>query len=95
MSNEDDLEKFKNNLRKFEENRFKGLNLTNMATDIVKIKKLPTIEFRIPNGTVNADTWIENINLFGGLIKASEEFAKIKNKLRKINKKEKVILENF
>lgn len=38
LSNEDDLEKFKNNLRKFEENRFKGLNLTNMATDIVKIK---------------------------------------------------------
>ena len=95
LSNEDDLDEFKNNLRKFEENRFKGLNLTNMATDIAKIKNLPTIEFRASNGTVNADTWIENINLFGGLIKTSEDLARIKNKRGKIRKKEKVMLEQF
>ena len=39
-----------------------------------------TIEFRMPNGTLSSDAWIENINLFGGIIKAAEEIAKIQAK---------------
>ena len=31
----------------------------------INFKKSDTIEFRLSNGTLNANTWIENINLFG------------------------------
>ena len=39
-----------------------------------------TIEFRLPNGTINPTTWVENINLFGGLIRTSHELSKIMKK---------------
>jgi hypothetical protein len=39
-----------------------------------------TIEFRLANGIVDGNTWIENINLFGGIIKASEDLAQIQAK---------------
>ncbi len=39
-----------------------------------------TIEFRVPNGTVNPNTWIENINLYGGLMRTSKELAIIQSK---------------
>jgi hypothetical protein len=39
-----------------------------------------TIEFRLSNGTVDAKTWIENINLYGGLIRASQEISLIQAK---------------
>ena len=34
----------------------------------------------MPNGTINPETWIENINLFGGIIKISQEIADIQSK---------------
>lgn len=86
LSTEEDLATFKTNLRIFENSRFKGINLTNMDPQVIRINKLPTIEFRIPNGTVDADVWIDNINLFGGLIKASR-IGKNKNTNRKITPK--------
>lgn len=95
LSTEEDLATFKTNLRIFENSRFKGINLTNMDPQVIRISKLPTIEFRIPNGTVDADVWIDNINLFGGLIKASEKLAKIKNTNRKITPKEQLMIEQF
>lgn len=39
-----------------------------------------TIEFRMPNGTLDPKVWIENIELFGGMIRAGNELAKIYNK---------------
>ena len=39
-----------------------------------------TFEFRLANSTVNPETWIENINLFGGIIKAAKEVTDIQNK---------------
>ncbi len=53
------------------DNRYVGLNLLN----INNIKN--TIEFRIPNGTINPDTWIENIRLFGRIIQISQRLAEI------------------
>ena len=38
---------------------------------------------KLPKGTIDADTWIENINLFGGIVKASEDLAIIQSKLEK------------
>lgn len=50
----------------------------------------------MPNGTVDAKTWIENINLFGGIVKASEELSKIQLKPKEnITKDEKEKLETF
>ncbi len=42
--------------------------------------KYHTIEFRAPNGTVDPNLWIENINLYGGLMRASKELAVIQSK---------------
>ncbi len=42
-----------------------------------------TFEFRLPNGTIDANTWIENINLFGGIIMISEKLAEIEAKEEK------------
>ena len=42
-----------------------------------------TIEFRLANGTINPEMWIENANLFGGMVAISEELARIqKNGIR-------------
>ena len=51
-----------------------GINFNNLGNE------KNTIEFRIPNGTIDSKTWIENINLFGGIVKASEDLAIIQNK---------------
>ena len=55
-------------------NRYSGINFMNVGKD------KNTIEFRLANGTVDENTWIENINLFGGIIKAAEELTNIQNK---------------
>lgn len=41
-----------------------------------------TIEFRAANGTLDPQTWIENINLFGGIVAAAQEISDIQHKLR-------------
>ena len=55
--------------------RCNGINFNNLS-DYNK----HTIEFRIPNGTINPDTWIENINLFGNLLKKCKEITEIRKK---------------
>lgn len=60
-----------NNERKF------GINFLNVGTEDGKIN---TIEFRIPNGTIDVDTWIENVNFFGGMIKISQRISEIESK---------------
>lgn len=39
-----------------------------------------TIEFRIPNGSIDPQTWIENINLFGGIVGVAEQLTQIQKK---------------
>ena len=36
-----------------------------------------TIEFRISNGTLNPDTWIENARLYGRIVQMSQKLAEI------------------
>lgn len=55
-------------------NKFYGINFQNLGT------KRNTIEFRIANGTLDADTWIQNINLFGGIIKVAQDLSIIQKK---------------
>lgn len=49
----------------------------------INFKKQDTIEFRLSNGTLNANTWIENINLFGGIIKVAQNIAIIQKNQKK------------
>lgn len=55
--------------------KFSSLNLKNVDNLFKR-----TIEFRMSNGTINPDTWIENINLFGGIVSAAEKLQIIQSK---------------
>lgn len=52
-------------------NRYFGINFLNVSN------RKNTIEFRLANGTLNPDLWMDNINLFGGIVAVSEELSKI------------------
>lgn len=56
-------------------NRVNGINFNNLS-DYQK----HTIEFRLPNGTINPNVWIENINLFGNTLKRCQEITQIRKK---------------
>lgn len=74
-----------------EEDRYFGINFSNI--DFLFGKN--TIEFRLPNGTLDADTWMQNINLFGGIIKTCQDLALIQTKVGELSDKEKNKLEVF
>ncbi len=73
LKDEKDLMQFKYIVCNFQKNKYKGINFRNLFG-------MTTIEFRLANGTVNPEVWIENINLFGGLLKASQELSIIQAK---------------
>lgn len=75
LSSELELDDFIHELKKVQpKQRYIGVNFFNLGTN------RNTIEFRMANGTLNPEQWVENINLFGGLIKAAEEIMKIQSK---------------
>ena len=71
LESEEDLKKLS---WKIHEDKFYGINFKNVG------ERRNTIEFRYPNGPKDSKTWIENINLFGGIVKASEDLAMIQAK---------------
>ena len=71
----DDLDKFKEKIAETQDYRIRGLNFKNLGPH-----GKGTIEFRISNGTTDSKTWIENINLYGGLVRAAEEISLIQKK---------------
>lgn len=75
--NEQTKESAKKLLLEVQDNRYYGINLRSSNTTN---NDRSTIEFRLSNGTLDADTWIENINLFGGIIKAAQDIAIIQTK---------------
>ena len=75
LQNEDDLQEFVSSLQEIQQDKYCSINFNNITDDGIN-----TIEFRLPNGTINPDTWIENINLFGGIVKVAEDIAIIKQK---------------
>ena len=72
LENESDLEKFIVETKIIQGTRYSGINYCNVGR-----KEKNTIEFRLPNGTLDPTTWIENINLFGGLVRVSHELSEI------------------
>ena len=85
LNNVEDVREFAKKVQK--KNRYFSVNFDNIG------KSKNTIEFRLANGTLDADTWIENINLFGGIIKTAEKISKIQEEsLEEQTDKEKRIL---
>ena len=55
-----------------------------------------TIEFRTPNGTIDADIWIENITLFGGLVSLSKKISELQELNKdKLSDENKELLQKF
>lgn len=77
LENEEDLNEFIKDLQNVQDEKFgraTSLNLLNINNG------KNTIEFRIANGTLNPNTWIENVKLFGRMVQISEKLAKIEKK---------------
>ena len=74
LANAETLNEMENQLN-LASKRCNGINFTNLFN-----YEKHTIEFRIPNGTINPDTWIENINLFGNILKKCKEITEIRKK---------------
>lgn len=74
LTDEISLDEFISELKKVQGDRYSGLNLLN-----IKDSK-NTIEFRLANGTINPDLWMDNINLFGGIVAVSQELTETQDK---------------
>ena len=91
LDSEDDLEKYIKLLKEIQGSKYSGINYRNVGSSGKN-----TIEFRLPNGTINPTTWVENINLFGGLIRTSHELSKIMKKTEEQRtEEEKQMLYNY
>lgn len=76
------------NAQKIIESRYRGLNIQNINIDNSK----NTIEFRVSNGTLDGNTWIENIRLYGRTVEIAEKLGLILKKLEneeELSKEEK------
>lgn len=73
LNNEDDFKKFMTSRVELNVRHY-SMNLHNIGS------KKNTIEFRLPNGTINPDVWIDNINLFGNIVRTAEKLAEIQQK---------------
>ena len=88
LENEEDLEQFIDKVQKVQGERYSGLNLLNINNG------KNTIEFRIPNGTINPDTWIENARLFGRIIQVSQKLVDIEKQPQNSKEERLVDLKN-
>lgn len=86
LNDEQDLQTFISSLQKMQNNKERSLNLLNINN------QKNTIEFRVANGIINPDVWIENIKLFGRLVQRAEELAEFEQKSN-INEEERQQLE--
>ena len=79
------LNRFAEGLKTVQESRYSGINFMNVRDES------NTIEFRLANGTINPEMWIENANLFGGMVAVAEELSQIqKNGIRTEEDKHKL-----
>ena len=86
LESEEDLEQFISKVQGIQGDRYSGLNLLNINNG------KNTIEFRIPNGTINPDTWIENARLFGRIVQISQKLAEIEKQSGQ-SKEDEVLLD--
>lgn len=67
---------FIDNIKRIQKERRTSINFLNVN------KRKSTIEFRLSNGTLDADTWIENIRLYGRTVQVAAELGEIVKKLK-------------
>lgn len=65
------LNDFISELQNIQKERLSSLNFLNINSG------RNTVEFRMPNGTVNPDIWIENAHFFGRLLEVSQQLSDI------------------
>ena len=83
---EEKKDRFIEDAKEKQVDRYKSLNLLNVNNG------KNTIEFRLSNGTLDGNTWIENIRLYGRTVQIAQELGQIKEKIDKgipINEEEK------
>ncbi len=69
------------NMVKLQRNRNYSVNFQNLSHPQKKGEApLNTIEFRLSNGSLSPDTWIENINLFGSIFVTAKKISDIRKK---------------
>lgn len=103
FENETDLDEFIKELRNIQEikhddylwedslcqyDRHFGMNLCNLGSN------KNTIEFRFPNGTVEPELWVDNINLLGGMVAIANELS-ILQQSDELTNEQKIKLELF
>ena len=77
---------FLEDAKRMQHDRYSAINLMNVNNE------KNTIEFRLSNGTLDGNTWIENIRLYGRTVQIAQELGQIKEKIDKgipINEEEK------
>ncbi len=105
LSDENDLEEFVENLKDVQQKRYSSINFMNLGRNRSILDKLyesknkpskNTIEFRLSNSTLNPNIWVQNINLYGGIVKAAQDLYEInQKKLDNITEIDKIKLRLF
>lgn len=92
----EDLNNFITQIQEVQKDEDTGTNRAG-ALNFLKINNgRNTIEFRIPNGTINPNTWIENVMLFGRLVEVSERLAQVQRKeLPELNEEDIRLIELY
>lgn len=91
LQSSDDLKEFKQKIAEFVNDKYRAINFRNIEEG-----GLQTIEFRVSNGTLNPNTWIENIRLFGGIVKGAQDLSIIQQTpLTERTEQEQYILDCF
>ncbi len=85
LESEENLEQFISEIQEVQENRYSGLNLLNINNG------KNTIEFRMSNGTINPDTWIENARLYGRIIEISQKLSEIEKQPEQSKEEERLL----
>ena len=82
LNDEAELDEFIESLKEIQKtSKIKGYEDRSVGLNLLNVNNAKnTIEFRLPNGTLNPELWIENINLFGGMIAVAQELAEIEKK---------------
>lgn len=63
--------------QRIQDSRYSAINLMNIGNN------KNTIEFRLSNGTLDPNVWIENIRLYGRTVQMAHEISRVNNKMRR------------
>ena len=82
------FDRFSRVIKSVQQTRFSSINFNNLGTP-----HKDTVEFRLANGTLNPNVWIENVNLFGNLMWLAKRISSIQKKaINRITEEDKFVL---